>query len=127
MVTKRASRTGKVLVTFAMPATIWADSVNVVGDFNGWSEHATPLRHTDAGWLTTLELEPGRSYQYLYLVNGREWHNDWQADSYAPNRFGGDSSVVTTPCFFEEPTTTRIIGIAQHLDRRSNVRSVPTQ
>jgi hypothetical protein len=30
------------------------------------------------------------------LVNGAEWHNDWQADKYVPNPFSGDNSVVIT-------------------------------
>jgi 1,4-alpha-glucan branching enzyme len=118
MVTKRAGRSGKVLVTFSMPAAIWADSVTVVGDFNGWNEQATPLRQTEAGWVTTLELDAGRSYQYLYLVNGKEWHNDWHADSYARNRFGGDSSVVTTPSFIDQPPMNRSVGVPYTRDQR---------
>lgn len=99
MVTKLPSRSGKVKVTFAMPSALWADSIHVVGDFNGWDERATPLRQSESGWMISLELEAGRSYQYRYLLNGTEWHNDWQADGYESNRFGGDNSVVITPVF----------------------------
>lgn len=99
MITKRLGRHGGVLVTFVVPASLWADTICVVGDFNRWEEQATPLRLTENGWIATLELEAGRSYQYRYLVNGVEWHNDWNADGYVPNRFGGDNSVVITPDF----------------------------
>ena len=99
MITKRSCRSGKVRVTFAMPAAIWADSIHVVGDFNGWDERATPLRQSESGWMVTVELDAGRAYQYRYLLNGSEWHNDWQADAYAPNQYGGDNSVVITPTF----------------------------
>jgi 1,4-alpha-glucan branching enzyme len=99
MITKRLGRAGMVLVTFAMPATVWADSIHVVGDFNGWDERATPLRQTESGWMVTLELAAGHAYQYRYLLNGREWCNDWNADRYEPNAFGGDNSVVLTPEF----------------------------
>jgi len=44
----------------------------------------------------TLELEKGREFQFRYLVNGTEWHNDWHADRYVPNPFSGDNSVFTT-------------------------------
>lgn len=99
MITKRPVRDGKVLVTFAIPAAIWADTISVVGDFNNWDQQATPLRQTETGWIATVELEAGRSYEYRYLFDGAEWHNDWQADAYVSNRFGGDNSVVVTPEF----------------------------
>jgi 1,4-alpha-glucan branching enzyme len=97
MITKLPGRPGKVRVTFALPPTIWADMIFVVGDFNNWDERATPLRQAETGWMVTLELDAGRSFQYRYLLNGSEWHNDWNADGYALNAFGGDNSVVETP------------------------------
>jgi 1,4-alpha-glucan branching enzyme len=99
MITKLPCGSGKVKVTFALPAALWADTIYVVGDFNGWDERATPLRQTESGWMVSIELEAGRVYQYRYLVNGNEWHNDWQADGYEPNEYGGDNSVVVTPAF----------------------------
>ncbi|MFV9507223.1 MAG: isoamylase early set domain-containing protein [Oscillochloridaceae bacterium umkhey_bin13] len=103
MITKRPGRVGMVRVTFAIPAAIWADSIHVVGDFNGWDERATPLRQAETGWMATLELDAGQSFQYRYLFNGTDWHNDWQADGYAPNAFGGDNSVLITPVFDDPP------------------------
>lgn len=94
MITKVPAGPGKVRVTFSMPAAIWADTIHLVGDFNNWSNTATPLRLSESGWTVTLELEAGRSYQYRYLINSAEWHNDWHADRYEPNEFGGDNSVV---------------------------------
>jgi len=41
-------------------------------------------------------LSAGREYQFRYLVDGQDWYNDWQADKYVPNNFGGDNSVVVT-------------------------------
>jgi 1,4-alpha-glucan branching enzyme len=99
MITKRPGRTGTVLVTFTIPAAVWADTIHVVGDFNGWDERATPLRQTESGWMITLELEAGRDYHYRYVLNGHEWCNDWNADRYEPNAQGGDNSVVVTPDF----------------------------
>jgi 1,4-alpha-glucan branching enzyme len=99
MITKRPGRAGKVRVTFALPAAIWADTIYVVGDFNNWDRRATPMRLGDNGWVATLELEPGRSFEYRYLMNDDDWHNDWHADGYAPSPHGGDNSVVITPEF----------------------------
>jgi hypothetical protein len=91
MITKQAINKEKVRVTFSMPASIWADTIYLVGDFNQWSKTSIPLVLDDNGWHASVELESGRTYQYRYLVN-----NDWRADHYAPNEFGGDNSVVDT-------------------------------
>jgi glycosidase len=48
-----------------------ADSVSVVGAFNGWDPAADPLRMVDPGvWKTHLELPPG-DHPYLLRVDGR--------------------------------------------------------
>ncbi len=96
MISKQRLSTGKVLVTFTMPVGTWADSIHLVGDFNNWDTHATPLHLNEDSWSVTLELEAGKTYQYRYLINDTEWCNDWRADSYAPNDLGGDNSVVVT-------------------------------
>ena len=82
-------------VTFSLPAAVQGEMVYLVGDFNGWDEKTTPMkRHKDGSFTATLELQKGKEYQFRYLVNGSEWHNDWQADRYVPNPFSGDNSVV---------------------------------
>jgi 1,4-alpha-glucan branching enzyme len=96
MVTKELCYPNKVRVTFTMPAGIWADTIHLVGDFNNWSTTATPLQLSEHGWSVSLELEAGRAYQYRYLINGADWYNDWRADRYVPNEYGGDNSVVVT-------------------------------
>ncbi len=81
--------------TFILPQGIAARSAHVVGDFNGWDEQATPMTQLKSGvWKAQVRLEAGRSYQYRYLVNGSEWHNDSAADRYVPNPYGGDNSVI---------------------------------
>jgi 1,4-alpha-glucan branching enzyme len=87
-----------VRVTFELPSSIWAERVNLVGDFNGWDTAAHEMRQgrSDGNWRITLDLPAGKEYQFRYLVNGRDWHNDWHADKYMANRFGTDNSVVCT-------------------------------
>ena len=84
-------------VTFRLPkeAAPLAQSVAIVGDFNGWDENATPMKMLKNGSCTVcLELETNRQYRYRYLIDGAYWENDWNADKYMPNSFGGDDSVV---------------------------------
>lgn len=84
-------------VTFYTPDSLQADTVHLVGDFNNWSETDTPMKKLkDGRFSVTLDLEADREYQFRYLVNGTEWHNDWEADKYVPNPFIGDNSVVST-------------------------------
>jgi len=99
MIIKRPGKTpDKTMVTFHLPATVWAETIHLVGDFNGWNRRShplTPLRD-DGGWEITLELDTDQVYQFRYLVDRANWQNDWNADRYVPNPFGGDNSVVIT-------------------------------
>jgi len=84
-------------VTFEVPRELKAKDVSLVGEFNDWNGAATPMRRLKDGRFTvTLELQPQRAYQFRYLVDGGRWDNDWAADRYVPNPFGGDNSVVLT-------------------------------
>ena len=84
-------------VIFYSPAQIKAETVHLVGDFNNWDEAITPMKKAkDGRFSVTMQLDKGKEYQFRYLVNGTEWHNDWEADKYVPNPFSGDNSVVGT-------------------------------
>jgi 1,4-alpha-glucan branching enzyme len=85
-----------VRVTFQLPSTVWAESVTLVGDFNDWNPRSNPMSRgrNDETWHATLALRRGQEYQFRYLVNGSQWCNDFDADRYVPNPFGGDNSVV---------------------------------
>ncbi|MCB9453372.1 MAG: isoamylase early set domain-containing protein [Anaerolineaceae bacterium] len=97
MLKKQVLKTKPVTkVTFELPEAVKAETAYLVGDFNDWDETATPMNRLKSGRFTvTLELESGKEYQFRYLVNGTEWHNDWHADKYVPNPFSGDNSVVS--------------------------------
>lgn len=95
MISKKPGPNGKVQVTFALPSSFWADTIHLVGDFNDWDPSATPLHLGDSTWNVSLELEPGRSYKYRYLINQCEWVTDWQADSFVPDEAGGSSVIIT--------------------------------
>src|SRR3954468_16003508 len=85
----------KVHVTFRVPGVCGAEVVCVVGEFNDWSTTAHSMeRDADGGFATTIALDPGRSYRFRYLLDGKRWENDWAADSYVPNEFGGDDSLL---------------------------------
>jgi len=97
MITKKEGTTpDKELVTFHLHRSLLAESVHVVGDFNDWDRHSHPLtrEHENGTWKLTIELEKGQEYQFRYLIDGKNWQNEWHADRYVPNPFGGENSVI---------------------------------
>lgn len=85
---------GETLVTFRLPAEVEATTVCVVGEFNGWAPDAHRMRREDDAFSAVIPLLPGRAYRFRYLLDGERWQNDWSADAYVPNEYGGDDSVV---------------------------------
>jgi len=94
--------TGGFDVTFDLPSELDIEQAAVVGEFNDWDEAAHPMSTQDDGrWSATIALEPGRSYRFRYHLGADRWENDWNADHYVGNDFGGADSVVVVP---EEPS-----------------------
>lgn len=92
----RTERGVVAYVTFTLPEGLWADSISLVGDFNGWDTAAHPMRRDHQGrWTITIELEPNRTYEFLYYCDG-EWLTDSHADGYVENQYGGHNCLVQT-------------------------------
>src|SRR6476646_9029513 len=92
---KRGAGGGTVEVTFEVDPAVNAQRANLCGEFNDWNNDAHPMqRRDDGGFTVTLQLEPGRSYRFRYLLDGERWENDWAADDYVRNEYGGDDSLV---------------------------------
>ncbi len=95
MIRKEKTAGGKLKVIFSMPALEGVSALYLVGSFNDWKDTATPLvRSSDGGWSVALTLDAGWAYQYRFRDQDGGWHNDWAADSYVPNEFGSENSVV---------------------------------
>jgi 1,4-alpha-glucan branching enzyme len=70
-----------------------AQGVSLVGDFNGWSPEATPMkRMPDGAWMITLELRHGH-HRYLFLADGQP-HLDPRAQGIARNEKNERVSLV---------------------------------
>jgi 1,4-alpha-glucan branching enzyme len=97
MIEKQPSPKGRsVRVTFSVPADKAQESAAVVGDFNDWSDTATPmtLDKKRSVWTATVALKPGNSYQFRYRLDGDRWENDERADRYESNPYFSDNSVI---------------------------------
>ncbi|NTU81024.1 MAG: glycoside hydrolase family 13 [Chloroflexales bacterium] len=84
----------KVRVTFSVPASLWADTISLAGDFNEWDPERTPLRKNEEAWSVSLLLERGHTYAYSYLVDHSEWMPDSNADGYTVGDDGSSRSLI---------------------------------
>ena len=101
MLKKKYIKSRKVCrVTFELPAAqlpegVEANSVHLAGDFNDWDLTATPMKlNRKKIYRVVLDLTPGQSYQFRYVLNQDRWINDWEADDYVANSIGEDNCVV---------------------------------
>jgi 1,4-alpha-glucan branching enzyme len=103
MIKTRRSDTSAT-VTFTLDPAVNASSASICGDWNGWSSEADVMKPSPSGGFTLdVDLESGRSYRFRYLVDGHRWENDWAADAYVPNEFGGDDSMVDLTLIQDAP------------------------
>ncbi len=71
-----------------------AQSVAIAGDFNGWNPSQTNMERVDGGmWTTTIQLKPGR-YQYMFVIDGKQWIADPLAKEDAGDGFGAQNAVL---------------------------------
>ena len=90
-------------VTFVLDPEVEATRAAVCGEWDGWATEAHPMeRAADGGFRLTVELPAGRTYRFRYLLDGERWENDWAADAYVPNGFGGEDSLVDLTALAED-------------------------
>lgn len=89
-------------VSFTLAVEVWADALNLVGDFNKWNQSSHPFqREGKDEWTITVDLQLGHAYQFRYLCDCEEWMNDGDADAYVVNPYGTDNFVVVTDPSFK--------------------------
>jgi hypothetical protein len=71
-----------------------ARAVAVAADFNGWDPAASRMRRGEGGvWILDVPLQPGRRYQYMFVVDGR-FVTDPNAPASVEDGFGGRNAVL---------------------------------
>jgi len=72
-----------------------AESVAVAGDFNGWSQIATPLQRNSSGlWLTEIASPQTGRFEYKFIIDGQRWIEDPSNGMKAADNYGGLNSVL---------------------------------
>jgi 1,4-alpha-glucan branching enzyme len=95
MIRKESSpRQGFVRVIFEIPASVWADRIFLVGDFNNWDRRTLPflLEHNNV-WRIALDLPAQHRYEFRYLIDDH-WCTDYHADGYAARNDLATNSFV---------------------------------
>jgi len=72
-----------------------AQTVSLVGDFNGWDAAVAPLARAQSGlWLTEIEAPKAGRYGYKFVVDGQRWLEDPNNGYKLADNYGGLNSVL---------------------------------
>ena len=93
-------------ITFTLSPEVVGNATSgiLLGEFNNWdySEGIELKKQKDGSLKTVVSLEPGKSYQYRYLLNDGRWVNDQQAQDYVHiSGFQIENCIINVPA--EEP------------------------
>lgn len=82
-------------VTFCVEAKE-AKSIEVAGAFNNWSPQELPLKkRKDGVFKGTVNLPVNNSFEFKYLIDGKDWVNDLEADKLVWNDYaGGENGLL---------------------------------
>ncbi len=97
MITKSLSPKGRsVRVMFSFPAAEATESVVIAGSFNDWSvtRHAMALNRRRGIWHKRVSFRPGTRVEFRYLIDGKRWANEADADATAPTPYFSENSVL---------------------------------
>ncbi len=72
-----------------------ADTVEILGLNSDWSNAVTMNKKKDGSFSIDINLPKDSKHEFKYLVDRKEWINEPEADSEAPNTFGGTNSIIT--------------------------------
>ena len=71
-----------------------AKQVAVAGDFNKWQVNAHVMDRQAGGvWSVEITLKPG-VYSYMFVVDGKAWITDPEAESFQDDGFGSKNAVM---------------------------------
>jgi len=72
-----------------------AQRVSLAGDFNKWRVDESLMRKQDNGiWTIEMPLKLGNTYNYMFVVDGKVWVTDPDAEAYRDDGFGYKNSIL---------------------------------
>lgn len=90
------AKTCTVTITLPAEAAQGAQSVVILGDFNGWNPANGVAMKTkrDGSFEGKVKLETGKSYEFRLLLDGSRWENVLDVDAYVPSPYAGVNNCV---------------------------------
>lgn len=71
-----------------------AETVEILGLNSDWKQSVVMSKKKDGSFSADVNLPKETRHEFKYLVNETLWLNDPEADSEAPNVYGGSNSVI---------------------------------
>ncbi len=98
-ITKKYLKSNKICkVTFKVEAekVLKAKKVELLGSFNEWkpSKETSMKKLKDGSFTITLDLNSPNEYQFKYVIDGKLWENETQADRQEFNGYGTEKNSV---------------------------------
>lgn len=95
---KTELKTKKCKVNFKVPAEIAENftTASLVGDFNNWDASKDKMKKLikDGTFSIHKTFEFGKEYQFKYLLDGKEWVNENDADKLVATEFNDSQNSV---------------------------------
>jgi 1,4-alpha-glucan branching enzyme len=98
-ITKKYLKSNKVCkVTFKVEAekVLKAKKVELLGSFNEWkpSKETLMKKLKDGSFTKTIDLNTASEYQFKYVIDGKIWENESQADRLDFNGYGTEKNSI---------------------------------
>lgn len=72
-----------------------AETIEILGLNSDWENAVIMSKKKDGTFSADVNLPKDSTHEFKYLVNEKEWINEPEADTVAPNVYGGTNSVIT--------------------------------
>jgi 1,4-alpha-glucan branching enzyme len=72
-----------------------AEYVEIIGSWNNWQPERMKKRR-DGTFYIPKTFDVSKEYEFRYIIDGKEYINDPEADGYIKNPFGTDNCIVKT-------------------------------
>ena len=71
-----------------------AETIEILGLNSDWENSVIMSRKKDGSFSADVNLPKDSKHEFKYRVNETDWLNETEADSEAPNVYGGSNSVI---------------------------------
>jgi hypothetical protein len=72
-----------------------AETIEILGLNSDWENSIVMSKKKDGSFSADVNLPKDSTHEFKYLVNESEWLNEPEADTVAPNVYGGTNSVIS--------------------------------